>query len=113
MLRGDNELAARTIGAEVGIDEVFANLKPEDRVANVRELTAQDGLVAMVGDVNDAPALAAATVGIAMGTAGTDVALQTADVALMADDLEKLVYAHAGRAGIAQSSIKISDCPLL
>lgn len=94
MLTGDNERTALAIAGEVGIDLVYANLKPEDKVAKVRELTEQYGHVAMVGDgVNDAPALAAATVGVAMGAAGTDVALETADVALMADDLEKLVYA--------------------
>lgn len=94
MLTGDNERTARAIAREVGIDEVHANLKPEDKAAKVRELTARSGHVAMVGDgVNDAPALAEATVGVAMGAAGTDVALETADVALMADDLEKLVYA--------------------
>lgn len=93
MLTGDNDTTARAIAAEVGIDVVFANLKPEDKAAKVRELT-KNGRVAMVGDgVNDAPALAEATVGVAMGAAGTDVALETADVALMADDLEKLVYA--------------------
>lgn len=94
MLTGDNSRAARAIAREVGIDEVFADLKPQDKAVKVRELTAREGHVAMVGDgVNDAPALAEATVGIAMGAAGTDVALETADVALMADDLERLVYA--------------------
>ena len=94
MLTGDNERTAQTIAREVGIDEVYADLKPEDKVTKVYELSQRFGHVAMVGDgVNDAPALAAATVGIAMGAAGTDVALETADVALMADDLEKLVYA--------------------
>jgi Cd2+/Zn2+-exporting ATPase len=94
MLTGDNRRTAEAIAREVGIDEVFFDLKPEDKVRKVRELAEQYGHVAMVGDgVNDAPALAEATVGIAMGAAGTDVALETADVALMADDLEKLVYA--------------------
>ena len=94
MLTGDNANTARRIAAEAGIDDVFADLKPEDKVAKVRELARHYGHVAMVGDgVNDAPALAEATVGIAMGAAGTDVALETADIALMADDLEKLVYA--------------------
>lgn len=94
MLTGDNERTAHAIAREAGIEEVHAELKPEDKVAKVRELTRRYGHVAMVGDgVNDAPALAEATVGIAMGAAGTDVALETADVALMADDLERLVYA--------------------
>ena len=94
MLTGDNERTAQAIAQEVGIDEVHADLKPEDKALRVRELSRRHGHVAMVGDgVNDAPALAEATVGIAMGAAGTDVALETADVALMADDLEKLVYA--------------------
>ena len=94
MLTGDNERTARAIAREAGIEEVHADLKPEDKVAKVRELTKQYGHVAMVGDgVNDAPALAEATVGVAMGAAGTDVALETADVALMADDLERLAYA--------------------
>jgi len=94
MLTGDNPRTAQAIAKDAGIDEVFAELKPEDKVAKVRALAQERGHVAMVGDgVNDAPALAEATVGIAMGAAGTDVALETADVALMADDLEKLVYA--------------------
>jgi Cd2+/Zn2+-exporting ATPase len=93
MLTGDNERTAQSIAREVGVDEFYADLKPEDKVTRVRELSQRYGHVAMVGDgVNDAPALAEATVGIAMGAAGTDVALETADVALMADDLERLVY---------------------
>lgn len=94
MLTGDNERTAQAIARELGIDEIYADLKPEDKVIKVRDLAERYGHVAMVGDgVNDAPALAEATVGIAMGAAGTDVALETADVALMADDLEKLAYA--------------------
>lgn len=96
MLTGDNEGTARAIAAEVGIDDVHAKLKPEDKVTRVRALAHEHGHVLMVGDgVNDAPALAEATVGVAMGAAGTDVALETADVALMADDLRKLVEAFA------------------
>lgn len=99
MLTGDNERTAEAIAREAGIDEFHANLRPEDKVVKVRELAQRLGHVAMVGDgVNDAPALAESTVGVAMGAAGTDVALETADVALMADDLEKLVYAlHLAR----------------
>jgi heavy metal translocating P-type ATPase len=94
MLTGDNERTAQAIARELGIDEIYADLKPEDKVTKVRELAERYGYVAMVGDgVNDAPALAEATVGVAMGAVGTDVALETADVALMADDLEKLAYA--------------------
>ena len=93
MLTGDNPRTARAIADQAGIDEVFAELKPEDKTRQVKALDAAYGRVAMVGDgVNDAPALAAAHVGIAMGVAGTDVALETADVALMADDLERLPY---------------------
>ncbi|OYR54105.1 heavy metal translocating P-type ATPase [Halorubrum halodurans] len=104
MLTGDNERTARAIGEAVGVDEVRAELLPEEKVEAVREIGAEgDGGVAMVGDgINDAPALAAADVGIAMGAAGTDTALETADVALMADDLTRLPYvidlsARAGR----------------
>ena len=94
MLTGDNEGTARSIASELGVDEVHASLLPEDKVRIVRDLIATGERVAFVGDgVNDAPALAAATVGIAMGAAGTDVALETADVALMADDLDKLADA--------------------
>lgn len=93
MLTGDNLRTARAIAAQAGIDEVFADLKPEDKTRQVQALEATYGRVAMVGDgVNDAPALAAAHVGIAMGVVGTDVALETADVALMADDLARLPY---------------------
>ncbi len=96
MLTGDNPRTATAIAREVGVDAVHAGLSPEQKAAKVRELAHADGHVAMVGDgVNDAPALADATVGIAMGAAGTDVALETADVALMGDDLEKVAFALA------------------
>jgi Cd2+/Zn2+-exporting ATPase len=93
MLTGDNAGVATAVGRAVGIDDVRAGLMPEDKVTAIRELAAL-GRVAMVGDgVNDAPALAHATVGIAMGGAGTAAALETADVALMADDLGRLPFA--------------------
>ena len=93
MLTGDNPRTARAIADQAGIDEVLAELKPEDKTRQIKALEAAYGRVAMVGDgVNDAPALAAAHVGIAMGVAGTDVALETADIALMADNLERLPY---------------------
>ncbi len=99
MLTGDNPRTARVIARELGIDEVYASLKPEEKALKVRDLVQRYRHVAMVGDgVNDAPALAEASVGVAMGAAGTDVALETADVALMGDDLEKLAYAiHLAR----------------
>lgn len=94
MLTGDNRRTAEAIAREVGIDAVHADLKPEDKSRLIREFTEGGTGVAMIGDgVNDAAALAEATVGVAMGAAGTDVALETADVVLMADDLEKFVYA--------------------
>ncbi|MBU0752289.1 MAG: cadmium-translocating P-type ATPase [Gammaproteobacteria bacterium] len=96
MLTGDNERVGRAIADAVGLDEVKAGLLPEDKVKAMEELAERYGQVAMIGDgVNDAPAMARATVGIAMGGAGTDVALETADVALMADDLSKLPFAVA------------------
>ena len=94
MITGDNERVARVIGADVGVTRIEANLLPEDKVGSIKRLTKEKHHVAMVGDgVNDAPALAHATVGIAMGAGGTDVALETADVALMGDDLRKLPFA--------------------
>ena len=94
MLTGDSHATAQAMAAEVGVDAVRAELMPEQKVAAIDELRAAYGVVAMVGDgVNDAPALALADVGIAMGAAGSDVALETADVALMSDDLAKIPYA--------------------
>jgi Cd2+/Zn2+-exporting ATPase len=93
MLTGDHEATARTVAKRLGIEEYYAGLLPEQKVDKVRQIEAELGGVAMVGDgVNDAPALAAARVGVVMGAAGSDVALETADVALMADDLRKLPY---------------------
>ncbi|RLM54072.1 heavy metal translocating P-type ATPase [Halobellus sp. Atlit-31R] len=97
MLTGDNERTARAIAAEVGVDEYRAELLPDEKVTAIRELLSAsgEGGVAMLGDgINDAPALATATVGVAMGAAGTDTALETADIALMADDLSKLPYLY-------------------
>jgi len=91
MLTGDNPRVAKTIAEQVGITRVHAGLMPEDKVTVAKELQAEFGSVAMVGDgVNDAPALATADVGIAMGAAGTDVALETADVVLMSDQIHRI-----------------------
>ncbi len=93
MLTGDNAATANRIAEEAGLDEFRAGLLPEEKVAAVKELTAEYGPVAMVGDgINDAPALATAAVGVAMGAAGSDTAIETADAALMSDDLTKLPY---------------------
>ncbi len=93
MLTGDNHSTAQAIAAKAGVDEFRSDLLPEDKVLAMKELLSKYNKVAMVGDgVNDAPAMALSTVGIAMGTAGTDAALETADIALMADDLSKLAY---------------------
>ena len=99
MLTGDNDRTARSIARELGIDQVYSELLPENKVDVVRSLQRRYQTVAMVGDgINDAPALAQATVGIAMGTGGSDVALETADIVLMADRLERLATAiHLGR----------------
>jgi Zn2+/Cd2+-exporting ATPase len=94
MLTGDNEQTARVVGEAVGVDEVHARLLPEDKLAWIQDAQSRGEVVAMVGDgINDAPALATADVGIAMGAAGTDVALETADVALMTDQPSKIADA--------------------
>lgn len=94
MLTGDNDLVALAIAKKLNIDDVKANLKPEDKIEAIIALEKEHGTIAMVGDgINDAPALARATIGIAMGVAGTDAAIEAANVALMADDLSKLLYA--------------------
>jgi Cd2+/Zn2+-exporting ATPase len=93
MLTGDNEGTAKAIAKEAGIDEVHAELLPEDKVVAVERLVNQYQHVAMIGDgVNDAPALARASLGLAMGAAGSDAAIETADIALMSDDLSKLPW---------------------
>lgn len=104
MLTGDNAATAGAITKKVGVDEFMAELLPQDKVAAVNRLLKKYGKVAMVGDgVNDAPALATATVGIAMGGAGTDIALETADIVLMADDLCKLPFA----VGLSRAALRV------
>jgi Cd2+/Zn2+-exporting ATPase len=110
MLTGDNRASAEALAQELGMDESRAELLPHDKVEAVRSLRQSYGTVAMVGDgVNDAPALAAADIGIAMGAAGTDAALETADIALMADELLKIPFAiRLGRATLRNIQINVT-----
>ena len=102
LVSGDNRATAEAIGRQVGVDQVFSRVLPDEKLEIVRSLRRRFGSLAMVGDgVNDAPALAASSVGVAMGVAGSDVALETADVALMADDLGKLPFLmHLGKQSV-------------
>lgn len=103
MMSGDNHRVAQAVATRVGLDEAFGDLMPEDKVASIKRLRSEQE-VAMVGDgVNDAPAMANATVGIAMGAAGSDVALETADVALMGDKLDRLPFVI----GLSRSTSRI------
>ena len=112
MLTGDNERTARAVAAEVGIDEVHAELLPEDKVAAIEALVERHAVVAMIGDgVNDAPAMARAHYGIAMGAVGSDAAIETADIALMSDDIAKVPWliGHSRRTmAIIHQNIAIS-----
>jgi len=116
MVTGDNQQTAEALGHQAGIDQIAAELLPEEKVRVVRELEAR-GPVAMVGDgINDAPALASATVGIAMGAIGTDVAIEAADVALMGEHLDHLpsVFSHSRRAGrIMRQNLALSGAILI
>ncbi|EQM88084.1 cadmium-transporting ATPase [Stenotrophomonas maltophilia] len=95
MISGDHQLVAQSVGSDVGVDEAWGNLMPDDKVSAIREIKASQR-IAMVGDgVNDAPAMASANVGIAMGAASSDVALETADVALMSEDLRQVAFSVA------------------
>ncbi|MBI4182888.1 MAG: heavy metal translocating P-type ATPase [Proteobacteria bacterium] len=112
MLTGDNRATAEAIAREVGIDEVHAELLPEDKLTRIETLVGKFGTVAMVGDgVNDAPALARASLGIAMGAIGSDAAIETADIALMTDDVSKLPWLvrHAKRTlGVIRANVAFS-----
>jgi Cd2+/Zn2+-exporting ATPase len=110
MLTGDSRRTAEAVASRLGVSEVHAELLPEDKVRLVADLRARFGSVAMVGDgVNDAPALAAADIGIAMGAAGSHAALETADVALMGDDLSKVaLLVHLGRAMLRNIKVNIA-----
>jgi len=112
VLSGDHHGTVHAVAEEAGVDEFYANLLPQDKVALVQEMVAKYGRVGMVGDgINDAPALAAATVGIAMGAAGSDAAVETADIALMSDDLTRLPWLvrHSRRTvGMVKQNIAFS-----
>ncbi|RQW01996.1 MAG: HAD family hydrolase, partial [Calditrichaeota bacterium] len=104
MLTGDNEVTAEAIARETGIDEYRAELLPQDKVSFIEKLKEQWNFVAMVGDgINDAPALAVANMGISMGASGSDIAIETADIALMDDDLGKIAYLKK----LSRKSVKI------
>jgi Cd2+/Zn2+-exporting ATPase len=103
MLTGDETKIAASIAEKLGLDQYQANLLPEEKVEAVKKMQQQGHKVAMIGDgINDAPSLAAADIGIAMGAAGTDAAIETADIALMADNIEKLPFAL----GLSKSTTK-------
>jgi Cd2+/Zn2+-exporting ATPase len=112
MLTGDNRPTADVLAARAGVDEVRADLLPEDKVSVIADLVSRHGMTAMVGDgINDAPALARASIGIAMGVAGSDAAIETADIALLADDLRKIPWLilHSRRASaIIRQNISLS-----
>lgn len=110
MLSGDNQRTVDTIAKDAGLDEAFGDMMPDDKVARLREMIKRHGQVGMIGDgVNDAPALAVASVGIAMGAIGSDTAIETADVALMEDDLSKLAYAiELGKSTLGMIQFNIS-----
>ena len=112
MLTGDNKMAANSVASEIGIDYVYSNLLPEDQLNLLDTIRNKFGDVAMVGDgINDAPALARSNIGIAMGAAGSDVAIETADIALMQDDISKLPYLFAlsrKTMGIIKQNISIA-----
>lgn len=103
MLTGDNRLAAKSIANKLGLDDYYAELLPEDKVTKLSKLQEEYGMTAMIGDgVNDAPALASADLGIAIGGAGSDVAMETADVVLMSDELKKVSYA----VGLSRATVR-------
>ena len=110
MLTGDHDAAAQAIGSQIGVDDVRSAQMPQDKVTAVEELRRAHGAIAMVGDgVNDAPALAAADVGIVMGAMGSDAALETADIALMTDELPKVPYTiRLSRATLANIRVNVA-----